>query len=257
MNTSALAELLPEGVLLSTLPFILYCLYTRPDPPSRALGCVKGVVAGVCVLGFLVVFALYFVLWFGSGMSGGGAGAYPLERLLQMPHEAALRILVFSALAVGLARAQKGTLGLWVFAIGAGYIAYWAGLGWLPLAQDWQVVLAFAASAGLGGMLAGFLLSWIRPPPQRVRHVLLWSGVGAGAAALGMLVSGPAVQRAMRPWRTEPIELTPFAVDPWVMVPLLVTGVVMWLALSTGAALATGYLKLGSSGSEPLPATES
>src|SRR5215212_9627859 len=120
MNTHALAELLPEGVLLSTFPFILYWLYTRPDAPPRALGCAKGVVAGVCVLGYLFVCALYFILWFGSGMSGGGAGPYPLQRLLQMPHEAALRVLVFSALAVGLARAQKGTLGLWVFAIGAG-----------------------------------------------------------------------------------------------------------------------------------------
>jgi hypothetical protein len=173
-----------------------------------------------------------------------------------MPHEAALRVLVLSALAVGLARAQKGTLGLWVFAIGAGYIAYWAGLGWLPSAMDWGVVLAFAAGAALGGMLVGFLLSWIRPPQQQAGNVLLWSGVGAGSAALGMLVSGPAVQRAIQPWRTDPLELTPFAVDPWVMMPVLVMGVVMWLALSTGAAIATGYIKLGSSGSAQVSTTE-
>src|SRR5436309_3039636 len=100
MNMGVLWLLLPEVVLLSTFPFIFYWS-TRPRPPSAggvAMGVVRGVIAGACALAYLVVCALYFLFWFGSGMSGGGAGPYPAQRLLQDPREVALRVLVLSAL---------------------------------------------------------------------------------------------------------------------------------------------------------------
>ncbi len=245
MSQYSLVELLPEVVLLSTFPFIFYWFTRPPSAKGVTRGWVKVVITGVCVLVYLFVCALYFVIWFGSGMSGGGAGPYPLQRLLPYPQEVALSVLVLSAGAAGLARAQKGTLGLWVFAIGAGFTAFWAGLGWLPAPLDGRVVLVFAVSAGVGGLVTGFLLSRGWQPQKRAGTVLGWAVVGASAAAIGMLASAPGVQRAMRSYRADPIELTPFAIDPGVMLSLLGTAVVVWLALSTGAALATGYIKLG------------
>jgi hypothetical protein len=248
MNMAALEDMLAEGALLSTFPFIFYW-FIRPLPPPSVgvdIGALKVLIAGACALSYLLVCGMYALFWFGSGMSGGGAGPYPLQRLMQYPLEVALRILALSALSVGLGVAMKGTLGLWVFAIGAGFTAYWAGLGWLPVEMDSRFVWSAATGAGVCGAGAGFLLSRGGQWQSRVGKLLIWSVVGAGSAATGMLAAEPAVQRTIRVSPAAyppPVELTPFSVDPWVMLPLLATAVVVWLSLSTIAAYATGYIK--------------
>jgi hypothetical protein len=248
MNKFALLDLLAEVVLLSTFPFIFYW-FTRPLPTSSGKVIIGKVIIGiVCVMCYLFVCAMYAIFWIASGMSGGGAGPYPLERLLQSPLQVALLVLVLPAAAVWLAVAKKGTLGLWVFAIGAGFTSFWAGLGWLPAEMDWRFVIAFAVIGGLCGMAAGFILSRVSQPQERSGKVLFWSAAGASSAAIGMLASWPGVQRAMQKVayrQPSAIEFTPFSIDPLVMLPLLFTTVVVWLSLSTLVALATGYIKLG------------
>jgi hypothetical protein len=249
MNTYALLDLLGQVVLLSTFPFIFYW-FTRPLPTSsgRATVITAKLILGLfCVVGYMIVFAMYFLFWFGSGMSGGGAGSYPMERLLQFPLQVAVVVLVFPAAAVLLAKAQKGTLGLWVFAIGVCCVSYYAGLGWLPVEMDWLFVIAFVILGGLCGMAAGFVLSRVSEPGARAGRSQVWSAVGAGAAALGMVAAWPAVQGATKGngfGQPGSIDYTPFSIDPGVMLPLLLTCVVVWLALSTFAAIVTGYIRV-------------
>jgi len=159
---------------------------------------------------------------------------------------------VCPAAAVLLAVLKKGTLVLWVFAMGAGFISFWAGLVWLPVEpveMDWRFAIAFAVIGGLCGAAAGIIRSRLSRPHGSLGKVLFWSVVGAGSAALGMVVSWPAVQRAVL-WngigKPVSIDYTPFSIDPWRMLPLLLTMVVMWLTISTVAAIATGYIRAGS-----------
>ena len=245
MNTTALLELLPQVVLLSTFPFIFYW-FTRPLPASSKRATVitaKLIVGLFCAVGYVIVCAMYFLFWLGSGMSGGGAGSYLLQRLLPNPLQVPLVVLVFSALAALLAIAKKGTLGLWAFAIGVGFISSYAGLGWLPVEMDWRFVIVFAVLGGLCGLAAGFVLSRVSEPGARAGKVLSWSVVGAASAAIGMAAAWPAVEAARRGSQPGDINYAPFSVDPSVMLPLLITSVVVWLALSTFAAIVTGYMK--------------
>jgi hypothetical protein len=249
MNMYALLDLLGQVVLLSTFPFIFYW-FTRPLPASsdRAMVITAKLIPGLfCIVGYVIVFAMDFVVWFIIGMKGGGAGSYPMERLLQFPLQVAVVVVVFPAVAALLAIAMKGTLGMWVFAIGAGFVSYWAGLGWLPVEMDWRFVIAFAVLGGLCGMAAGFILSCVAQPHGSLGKVLLWSILGASSAAIGMVSSWPAVQGATRMngfGQPASIDYTPFSINPWVMLPLLLTCVVTWLALSTFAAIITGYIKV-------------
>lgn len=246
MNTSGLSDLLPEVLLLSTFPFVFYW-FTRPSPTSSE----KGFIGFICVVAYLGVCAMYAIFVFGSGMSGGGAGPYPLNRLLQSPLQVLLLAPVLPASAVWLAGKKMGSLGLWAYAIGAGFISFWAGLGWLPaepVEMDWRFVIAFAVVGGLCGMTAGFVLGRISQQQGRWVKVLVWSAVGASSAAIGMLASGPGVQSAMKRLPYHPpgaIEVTPYAVDPGVMVTLLLIVVAVWLSLSTLAAILTGYIRVG------------
>jgi hypothetical protein len=249
MNIGALRYLLPTVALLSTFPFIFYW-FKQPLPTSpRRVTLVKiGRVIGgiVCVLGYLYVMGMYFIFAFGASMSGGGAGPYPLERLLPDLRATAILILLLPIAAVWLVKVERGTLGLWTFAIGAGFTSFWAGLGWLPAEMDWRFVAASTLLGGLCGMAAGFILSRMSQPQERPGKVLFWSAVGAASAAIGILSSWPGVERAMRRnYSHAPIETTPFSVDPGVMLALLSAVVVVWLSLSTLAAIATGYIKLG------------
>jgi hypothetical protein len=239
----AILEVLPEAVLLSTFPFAFYS-FTRPIPASP----VRYLIVLACIGCYVLVCAMYFLFWFGGGMSGGGAGPYPLNRLLQLPIVAGFLALALPAGAMGLAVARVGTLGLWVFAIGAGFTSYVAGRGWLPAEMDWRFVAAFAALGGLCGLAAGLVLSRTSRPQGRAGKALAWGAVGAASAAVGMLASRPGVERAVN-WtqsrQPSDIELTPFSIDPWVMVPVLIAVVAAWLVFSAIAAIATGYVRLG------------
>ena len=250
INMFALLDMLPEAVLLSTFPFIFYW-FTRPLPTSSSRAYIvvaKFIVGIVCLGGYLFVSAMLFIFWFGSGMSGAGAGPYPLERLLQSPLQAPTAVPLLTAAAVLLALLKKDTLGLWAFAIAAGFISFWAGLGWLPAELDWRFVIAFAIIGGLGGLATGLILSRLSQPPGRPGKVLFWSAVGAGSAAIGMLASWPGVQATIKriaSRQPQPIDSTPFSIDPGVMLQLLLIVVVVWLSLSITAAIVTGYIKLG------------
>jgi hypothetical protein len=159
--------------------------------------------------------------------------------------QVALLLLVLPAVAVLLAAAKKGTLGLWVFAMGTAFTSYWAGLGWLPAELDWRFILAFAVLGALCGLAAGTILSRVSRPQERTNSTLSWAVVGAGSAAIGMLASWPFVQSIiLRMGQPNAGESTPFSVHPEVMSSILLTVVVVWFALSFLVALATGYIKL-------------
>lgn len=242
--------LMLQAGLLSTFPFIFYW-FTRPLPKSSAramVGTTKVVLGILCAGYYLIVCAMYAISWFGSTLSGGGPGPYPSARLVQDPLQVPLILLVVPPAAVLLAVATKGNLGLWVFAMGASFISYWAGLVWLPVEMDWRFVIAFAVIGGLCGMVAGFIQSLVSHPHGSIGKVLFWPAVGASSASLGIVASWPAVQQATR-WisfgKPGTIDYTPFSIDPGMMLPTVLTIVVVWLALSTMIAIATGYIRGG------------
>ena len=252
MNMDALLQLIPEVVLLSTFPFTFYW-FTRPLSPSysshiTAGGLVKGIIGLVCVLFYLSVSALYALFWLSTYMSGSGAGPYPANRLLQSPLQVPICAFLLPALASGLAVAKKGTLGLWAFAIGTGFITFWAGLGWLPTELDPRFFIALTAVGALGGAAAGYILLRLSRLQVRSSKVLPWAVVGACSSAIGVLASWVGVQSAaQRATYSEPpgIELTPFSIDPWAMLGPLAVAVIVWLFLGTFVAVSTGYIKLG------------
>jgi hypothetical protein len=231
LDMLALLLVLPEVALLSTFPFFFYRIASGYGRGSCAIW-------AACILSGLVVLAFYFLVALGSGMSGGGAGSIMGNRLLQSPMQVAISLVLFPVAAAWLALAGKGTLGLWVFSLFAGFLSYWAWRGWLLGEVDWWFTVAVIIAGGLCGLAAGLFLARRSPSPQHTRNVLLWSGVGVTFAAAGVLVSW--LTHRPRP----SLEGNSFSVDPVVMFNVLVVVAFVWLFLSTVAALGTGYITL-------------
>jgi hypothetical protein len=243
MFMEALIELMPEAVLLSAFPFIFYW-FTRPLPTFGA----KVAIAVVCFACYVLVVLWYAILEFGRG-TVGGSSYYPSDRWDESPLQVAVLLIGLPMSAAVLAAGKRGTLGQWTFAIGTGFISFWAGQGWLPAAaeMDWRFVIAAAVVGGLCGAAAGSLVSRASQPQGRSGKILLWSLTSAGSAALGMLVSWPAVQSVvprMEFNNPRPLDLRPFSIDPWAIIPQLLLVVIIWLILSTFFAITTGYIKL-------------
>lgn len=225
--------LIPEAFVLSVLPFVFFRMIRDGFRASSVILFVACNAVGIVVILF------YVFVWFGSGMSGGGAGTPLGDLLLQTPFQVALPLLVVPIVAVGLAVARVGTLGLWMFAMWAGFLSFWAGRGWLLTRLDDSLTITLGVIAGLCGLCAGFIASRGSELRSRIWKVLLWSGVGVISSVAGVLVSGLA---------TSPFPLrvvAPSPRDQVVMADVLLVVALIWLSLSTLAALGTGYIKLG------------
>jgi hypothetical protein len=243
MFMDALFLLLPQAVLLSAFPFIFYW-FTRPLPTFGA----KVAIAVVCFACYVLVVLWYAILQYGRG-TVGGISYYPSDRWDESPSQAAVLLIGLPMSAAWLAAGKRGTLGQWAFAIGTGFISFWAGQAWLPATaeMDGRFVIAAAVVGGLCGVAAGSLVFGAEKPQGRSGKILLWSITNAGSAALGMLVGWPAVQSIvprMQFNNPRPLDLTPFSIDPWAIIPQLLLVVVVWLILSTFFAITTGYIKL-------------
>jgi hypothetical protein len=237
MSIFELLWLLPEAALLSTFPFIFYRI-ARGEGISLRGGCSGAL---VCIISGMVVLVYYFGANFGSGMSGGGAGSALGNRLLHSAPQVAISVIVFPAAAALLAIKEKGTLGLWVFAMWAGFLSFWTARGWFFLAEiDWGLMIAFTFAGGLCGLAAGLFLARGSQPQQRSRKVLLWSGVGVIFAATGMIAGW----LSLNVMRVRGGSLS--SVDPLALLEIMVIVAVVWLCLSTVAAFGTGYIKRNS-----------
>lgn len=233
--------LLPEAAVLSIFPFVLYKMIQVGVRASSVIAFV------VCIVIGIVVDAFYFLIWFGSGMSGGGVGTPLGELLLQTPIQVALPLIVVPILVVGLAVARVGTLGLWMFAMWAGFLSYWGARGWLLTRLDVSLSIAVVVVFGLCGLCAGLLVSRSSGLRRSILKGLGWSSAGVIFAVVGVVASG----LVARPWPRP--EITPSILDPMEMLKILIGVALAWLFFSTLTALVTGYVEPGRRMLKPTP----
>jgi hypothetical protein len=239
MDQSALMQVIPEVIVLGIFPFLFYGAESGRSVNARSVWALL-ILLGGAVVGWQTLLLSM------RGWSPTGLGSDLAHRLAQSPWTIAFTLAVVPFAAAKLAAMEKGTLGMWVFALWAGYISYFLGRGWYRAEMDWVFTLTLIAVAGalcgaVGALVAGLPVWRVGQLEQRGRKVLLWAGLGAIVSALGTLAG----------WLLMSIlgQLPRFMgdlVSPVEAASVLYTLAVVaavWLSLSVLAAVGTGYIR--------------